>query len=168
MADMVKQYVVDEKSTRMKFHYAMLHAREKAIKDKKKHDLAFEAKIQKSKKTSGHKNPKAKDEKMPKHQNVDKSYHSESDASSVQDKVKKWFSLDEKHLTQRAFMLQKRRKKAEKLLAWKEKLDEQEKSVLIMEEKASKALKENKSEVFLNYLTNDRKLSQIIELQLLS
>lgn len=139
---MVKQYVADEKSTRTRFHYAMLHAREKAIKEKKKHDLAFEAKIQRSRKSRTPLNKKGEDEKMPKRQSID---HSESDTSSCTiERVKRWFSLDEKHLTQREYLLQKRRKKAEKLIAWKARLDEQEKSVIRIEQKASKALKEKK------------------------
>ena len=145
---MVKQYVSDEKSTRMRFHYAMLHARERALKDKKKHDLAFEAKIQRSRKSrSPNWAKKGEDEKMPTH-SVRRSElveNSESDTSSCTiDRVKKWFALDEKHLTQREYALQKRRKKAEKLIAWKARLDEQEKSVIRIEEKASEALKEKR------------------------
>jgi len=143
MADMVKQYVSDEKSTRMRFHYAMLHAREKAIKEKKKTELRFEANIKRSRKSQNLLSKKAEDEKMPKIHVT--SEHSGSDTSSCTiERVKKWFSLDEKHLTQREYLLQKRRKKAQKLIAWKARLDEQEISVIRIEEKASKALKEKK------------------------
>ena len=144
MADMVQQYVADEKSTRTRFHYAMLNAREKALKEKKTRDKAFEAKIEKSRKNRTSSSRKGEDEKMPKRK-IGVSDASESDTSSCTiDRVKKWFSLDEKHLTQRENILQKRRKKAEKLIAWKARLDEQEKSVLKIEEKASEALKEKR------------------------
>merc|ERR1711937_492574 len=100
MADMVQQYVADEKSTRTRFHYAMLNAREKALKEKKNRDKAFEAKIEKSRKNRTSSSRKGEDEKMPKRK-IGISDASESDTSSCTiDRVKKWFSLDEKHLTQ--------------------------------------------------------------------
>ena len=70
---------------------------------------------------------------------------SESDTStSTINRVKKWFAIDEKHLTQRENQLQKRRKKAEKLLAWKEHLDEQEKSILEIEQDVAQAIAKRK------------------------
>ena len=70
---------------------------------------------------------------------------SESDTStSTINRVKKWFNIDEKHLTQRESQLQKRRKKAEKLIAWKQHLDEQEKSILEIESEVTQAIARRK------------------------
>ena len=70
---------------------------------------------------------------------------SESDTStSTINRVKKWFNIDEKHLTQRESQLQKRRKKAEKLIAWKKHLDEQEKSIMEIESEVTQAIARRK------------------------
>lgn len=70
---------------------------------------------------------------------------SESDTStSTLNRVKKWFNIDEKHLTQRESQLQKRRKKAEKLIAWKKHLDEQEKSIMEIESEVTQAIARRK------------------------
>ena len=53
-------------------------------------------------------------------------------------------NIDEKHLTQRESQLQKRRKKAEKLIAWKKHLDEQEKSIMEIESEVTQAIARRK------------------------
>ena len=57
---------------------------------------------------------------------------------SASDRVKKWLQKipNEAALTKREQELQKRRKRAEKLLKWKRRLDEQEKSIIRIEEEA--------------------------------
>ena len=140
MADMVRQYVSNEKSSREKFHKAMMQAKEKAIRDKKKKKISESDIKRKSKKNRGD------DDKMPTREQLEHSITlSESDTStSTINRVKKWFNIDEKHLTQRESQLQKRRKKAEKLISWKKHLDEQEKSILEIESEVTQAIARRK------------------------
>ncbi|CAG5105844.1 Oidioi.mRNA.OKI2018_I69.chr1.g2504.t1.cds [Oikopleura dioica] len=149
MADMVRQYVSNEKSSREKFHKAMMQAKEQAIREKKKKKIPESDPKRKSKKGRG------ADDKMPTKEQLEHSITlSESDTStSTINRVKKWFAIDEKHLTQRENQLQKRRKKAEKLLAWKEHLDEQEKSILEIEQDVAQAIAKRK-------ISNESEISQ--------
>jgi hypothetical protein len=141
MKDMVDQFMT-KKSNRTKFAHHMSSAKEKAAKEKKKREKEMK-RYYKSKKTNF-------DEKMVSIPGGSNSGHaldittgnSGSDTSfassaSTVDRVKKYFSaVNESFLTKREQELQKRRKRAEKLLKWKRRLDEQEKSIIRIEEKA--------------------------------
>ena len=73
---------------------------------------------------------------------------------SASDRVKKWLQKipNEAALTKREQELQKRRKRAEKLLKWKRRLDEQEKSIIRIEEAAGQINFHVRIITNLNYL----------------
>ena len=73
---------------------------------------------------------------------------------SASDRVKKWLQKipNEAALTKREQELQKRRKRAEKLLKWKRRLDEQEKSIIRIEEAAGQINFHVRIFTNLNYL----------------
>ena len=126
MKDMVDQYV-DSKISRQKHEQTVKSAKEKAAKEKKKREKDMKR---------YYKSKRVFDEKMPSYEANSGSDTSFASTSTV-DRVKKWFStMNEQTLTKREQDLQKRRKRAEKLLKWKRRLDEQEKSIIRIEEEA--------------------------------
>ena len=126
MKDMVDQYV-DSKISRKKHEETVNSAKERAAKEKKKREKDMKR---------YYKSKRVFDEKMPSYDANSGSDTSFASTSTV-DRVKKWFSTMNEHtLTKREQDLQKRRKRAEKLLKWKRRLDEQEKSIIRIEEEA--------------------------------
>ena len=130
MKKMVSEYAQNKKSSRSKFHLQMSAAKEKAHKDKKR-----------DKGLKKYKN-KSYDEKMIKldaTDGSDTSLASSNNNLSASDRVKQWLAKmpNEAALTKREQELHKRRKRAEKLLKWKRRLDEQEKSIIRIEEEAN-------------------------------
>ena len=126
MKDMVDQYV-DSKISRQKHEQTVNSAKERAAKEKKKREKDMKR---------YYKSKRVFDEKMPSYDANSGSDTSFASTSTV-DRVKKWFSTMNEHtLTKREQDLQKRRKRAEKLLKWKRRLDEQEKSIIRIEEEA--------------------------------
>ena len=126
MKEMVDQYV-DSKISRKKHEQTVNSAKERAAKEKKKREKDMKR---------YYKSKRVFDEKMPSYDANSGSDTSFASTSTV-DRVKKWFSTMNEHtLTKREQDLQKRRKRAEKLLKWKRRLDEQEKSIIRIEEEA--------------------------------